>query len=122
MANPRAFNLSDLMADLQDDGVRDSTGVFTLDPKAAEQKLQNFSLARPQDYVLKLVQAAVANGASLVDLEARTGVVQVEWDGPPLRIRGGGLCGLAGRLALHFSGSGQGRRGQAHRSRRSSTS
>ena len=96
MSDPHASNLSDLMDDLSDDGVRDSTGVFTLDPREAERKLANFALARPQDYVLKLVQAAVAGGADLVDVQASPGGVMVRWNGAQLERES--LPGLMGHL------------------------
>lgn len=96
MSESRAFSLNDLMEDLSDDGVRDSSGVFTLDPKEAERKLATFALANPQDYILKLVQAAVAAGAGAVEVEARTGEVEVRWDGPGLAAHS--LPGLMGHL------------------------
>lgn len=96
MSEPQASNLSDLMDDLRDDGVQDSTGAFTLDPREAERKLANFALARPQDYVLKLLQAAVASGADQVKVDVGSSKVEIRWTGRPLERES--LPGLMGHL------------------------
>lgn len=46
----------------------ESQGVFTLSPEKALEKLAAYQLSRPQDWVLKVLQAAVAGGASSVDI------------------------------------------------------
>lgn len=96
MPEQHASHLSELIEDLVDDGVRDSMGVFTLDPREAERKLANFALARPQDYLLKLVQSAVASGAQEVQLRTSSSQVEVRWNGPPLDRQA--LPGLMGHL------------------------
>lgn len=84
MSEPQASHLSELIEDLEDDGVRDSSGEFTLDPREAERKLANFALARPEDYVLKLAQCAVAIGADEMHLRTSSSQVEVFWNGPSL--------------------------------------
>ena len=75
------MRLEDLLNDLADDGVKESSGSFTLDPKKAEEKLRNFSFASPHDYLLKIIQCAVANGADSVEVRTGTGEVTVDFDG-----------------------------------------
>lgn len=77
------LSLDDLLADLRDDGVMESSGNFTLDPKKAEEKLRNFSFSSAFDYVLKIVQCAVASGAPRIDIEVNARTVEVVFDGEP---------------------------------------
>lgn len=78
------LRIEDLIADLSDDGVLDSTGDFTLDPSKAEEKLKSFALADPSDYVLKTIQFAVASSASEVKLRILPGKLAMEFVGEPV--------------------------------------
>ncbi len=69
--------LENLLEDLHDDGETESSGVFTLDPKKAREKLQNFAFVSPDDYLPKLVQAGVAAGASQIEVEVNASIVEL---------------------------------------------
>lgn len=75
------LSIEDLLEDLRYDGVMESSGNFTLDPKKAEEKLRHFSFASAFDYILKIVQCAVASGAPRVDVEVTSRSVEVTFDG-----------------------------------------
>ena len=49
-------------------GVAESSGGFTLDPEQARIKIQAYALARPGQFILKLVQAAVAAGSERIEV------------------------------------------------------
>lgn len=57
------MSVDDVLAGYLGEVQRDSSGKFSLEPSKALQKLAHFSLARPGDWVLKVVQAAVASDA-----------------------------------------------------------
>lgn len=78
------LKLEDLIADLTDDGVLDSSGDFTLDPSKAEEKLKNFALSSPQDYILKVIQFAVASEASGIWITILPSKVEIVFDGQPV--------------------------------------
>lgn len=63
----------------------ESHGRFGLDPGRAAEVLAKFRFASPYEYVLKLVQAALASGATLVEVQVRGGDVSVGWHSPVLR-------------------------------------
>ena len=90
------LRLEHLLEDLRDDGVKDSSGVFTLDAAKAEEKLRDFSLRDPYDYVLKLIQFAIAGKASQVVLQALASGMQLDFDGES--VDGSELNGLMGYL------------------------
>lgn len=96
MSQERAFSLSDLVQDLQREAVPESSGVFTLDPSVAEEKLQNFALVEPEDYLLKLVQAGVALGASRIDIQSKPAAMEMLWHDASLQADD--LPGLMGHL------------------------
>ncbi len=74
---------SDLIAELAAGGELASRGEFTLDRERARDKLQRFQLAEPARYVLLLVEAAVAQGATRVQVQIDTDDVRFEFDGTP---------------------------------------
>ncbi|MBN9419210.1 hypothetical protein ABS71_04840 [bacterium SCN 62-11] len=75
------LTLEGILEDLQRQGVKDSTGRFTLDASQALPKLKRFRLPDPHAYILKLLQAAVRGGASAFHLHSSTGQVQVSMEG-----------------------------------------
>ena len=80
-----ALTLEDLLADLSDDGVLVSTGDFTLDPKKAEEKLRNFGFTSPHHYILKLIQFAIGNGATWIDVQLKTTALILSFDGEAVK-------------------------------------
>lgn len=70
-----------LLKELQGDAALESTGAFTLDLKEAAPKLSQFQLSDPFQYVLKLVQAAVAGDATAMEVRTGTADVQVTLHG-----------------------------------------
>lgn len=90
------LRIEDLLKDLADDGVMESTGSFTLDPKKAEEKLRHFSFAEAHHYLLKILQCAVAGGATWVKVITGAGKVCVEFDGDTMAE--GEVAALAGYL------------------------
>lgn len=65
------MNIENFIARATSLGSLDSEGVFTLAQEKAVEKLSSFQLPRPEAWILKLLQAAVASGADR--LEVRTG-------------------------------------------------
>jgi hypothetical protein len=63
------LRIEDLLGELSQEGQLDSRGVFTLDAQAAVQKLSEFQLNDPSDYLVKIVQAAVACGARRCEMK-----------------------------------------------------
>lgn len=74
----------ELIARLAAEGEFDSTGSFTLDPKAALEKLREFQLRDPTRFVLSWVRAAVLLGASRIDIEIDADDVWLRFDGEQL--------------------------------------
>ncbi len=68
---------------LQRDGDFESIGRFTLDPAKAREKLQKFQLVEPHAYPVHLVAAAVASGASRIDLQLDADDLRLDCDGRP---------------------------------------
>ena len=62
--------LEGMLEALTEQASRDSSGRFTLDPRKAIEKLSGFQLYGGQ-WALKIVQAAVAGGASSLELSFR---------------------------------------------------
>lgn len=60
--------LEDLLANISQAGVVDSSGEFTLNRAMALDKLAQFQLQSSSQYVLKLIQAAIAAGASQISV------------------------------------------------------
>ena len=59
------------LKNLRERGKHDSEGRFTLDAARARQKQATFALAKPESYLLKFVQAAVAARASRLAITTR---------------------------------------------------
>lgn len=96
MASDACLQLTDLVEDLRAEARLESSGVFTLDPATAEEKLRNFAFLRPEDYLLKFVQAAVARGAERLEIDSGATSMELRWYGPGLEAER--LCGLMGYL------------------------
>lgn len=77
---------------------RDSQGVFTLDPRRAEELLRQLQLAAPHHYILALLAALVGLGATRLDLEVAEGGLKVTAPGASLDPQA-----LANPLAALFS-------------------
>ncbi|MBN2496818.1 MAG: hypothetical protein JXR96_19665 [Deltaproteobacteria bacterium] len=58
---------------------------FTLDRERAVEKMRRFALAEPCYYVLELIQAAVANGATSIDVQIEEDNLCFAWTGGGLR-------------------------------------
>lgn len=58
-----------ILEDLRQDGRVESTGRFTLDAAKAREKMKKYQLQDPHEYVLQVVECAVAAGASDLDLQ-----------------------------------------------------
>jgi hypothetical protein len=59
-------------------------GTVLVDPRAAVAKLRSYQLGEPVLYVLELVRAAVAGGATAIDLENDADDFALTFDGDPL--------------------------------------
>jgi hypothetical protein len=55
--------------------------VFTIDRGVAREKMREYMLRDPVNYVLNLMQAAVLKGASLIDVDVDSDDVRIEFDG-----------------------------------------
>lgn len=67
------FNLDSYLASQQAEGISQGEGSFTISHEKAAQKRSQYSLLRPQSWVLKLVQAAVAwDCTELIIQQSRT--------------------------------------------------
>lgn len=73
--------IDDLMADLRSEGTVHSEGGFTLDRDKAREKMRQFQLADPREYLLQLVRAAHCQGATRIDIELDADDMQVRFDG-----------------------------------------
>lgn len=75
------LELADLVRNLSSEGRFDSTGGFTLDLSHAVEKLKKYQLEdRASHYILKLVQCAVASGASAIHLNSNSHRVSLRMD------------------------------------------
>lgn len=68
---------------LQQEGDFQSSGRFSLEAKKALQKMQEFRLKEPAEYILQLVSCAVMRGAHKVQIEIHGRDVRVGFDGEP---------------------------------------
>lgn len=75
--------MDSLLEELQSDGDFESIGRFTLDPAKAREKLQKFQLVEPHTYPVHLIAAAVASGATRVDLHLDADDLKLDFDGRP---------------------------------------
>ncbi|MCA9794532.1 MAG: hypothetical protein KC910_22140, partial [Candidatus Eremiobacteraeota bacterium] len=86
--------LQAVLGELQGAGNLDSSGVFTVDVRKALPKLERFQLPRPEFGMLKVVQSAVAAGATRVSVEVSPATFSLAHDGqPPLPEELEGLLG-----------------------------
>jgi hypothetical protein len=92
-----SLDLNNLLASMQREGRLDSTGAFTIDLATAQAKLAKFTLPDSRAYILKMVQAAVAGGATELHLDSRSLAVEVRIHG--LQLEQDGLELLLYRLA-----------------------
>lgn len=65
-------------------GRLDSSGAFRVDLARAHQLLPKFALASPEEYILRLLAAAVEARASRFSLNLEAGALCLSWDGAPL--------------------------------------
>lgn len=77
-------DLHRLLDEARAEGRLDSSGVWRINLYAAARKLGRHLLADPTDSLLKWVQAALAGGASWVDVEIEADHVLVRFDGRTL--------------------------------------
>lgn len=71
------LDVDDLLQQLSAEGELQSSGRFSVDVSKAKEKLAEFQFEDAFYYILKLVQAAVAGGASGLSLQSRTAEVEV---------------------------------------------
>lgn len=72
-----------LLESLRAAGRLESEGRFTLDTAAAMEKLRRYSLPDPHAWLVHLVEAAVLNGATTVEVRRHSWGTSVESDGRP---------------------------------------
>jgi len=65
-------SVDSFLQELATEGQLDSAGQFTVSMEHAKEKLSEFLLQSTEEYLLKLVQAGVAAGASTLDLHSST--------------------------------------------------
>ncbi|MCA9793600.1 MAG: hypothetical protein KC910_17435, partial [Candidatus Eremiobacteraeota bacterium] len=81
-----------LLERLRQGGTVDSLGQFTLDVEKARSKMARFQLTEPQRFVLEVVMAAVAGGASRIDITSQSRQLTVAL--PGLALAGQELANL----------------------------
>jgi hypothetical protein len=75
--------LAQMLQAMTAEGALSSSGVFTIDVRAALPKLEKFQLPRPYFGLLKVIQSAVGSGASYVDTSFGSAGITIEHDGEP---------------------------------------
>lgn len=70
-----------ILGELKNEGKVDSSGIFTLDLSKAIDKLSVYQLPQQYFYIPKMVQAAVAGGATFVQARINETRVLIEFDG-----------------------------------------
>lgn len=75
--------LNELLAQYRTVGELNSEGVFTVDLARALPKLEKFQLPKPHFGLLKVIQSAVASGASRIELHFTATTLSIEHDGEP---------------------------------------
>ncbi|MHB2021002.1 MAG: hypothetical protein ACYCW6_29030, partial [Candidatus Xenobia bacterium] len=76
--------MSELLEELRRAGTHDSAGFFTLDRRRALEKMREFQLEDPHEYVLHLVAAAVAAGCRQVTCSLEPRQAEILLDGMEL--------------------------------------
>lgn len=75
------MNSDDILAQLVAEGEVESAGGFTIDKDKARDKMRQFQLSDPRQYVLMLVQAAVHQGATHIEFQIDADDMEVWFDG-----------------------------------------
>lgn len=73
--------LEEFLASQVEEGIHDSSGLFTLDSNRALEKMAAFQLPRSTAWILKVVQAAVSAGASWLSIDQTTTDTVIRFDG-----------------------------------------
>lgn len=71
----------DILAQLVAEGEVESAGGFSIDKEKARDKMRQFQLSDPRQYVLMLVQAAVHQGATHIEFQIDADDMEVWFDG-----------------------------------------
>ncbi len=71
----------DILALLAAEGEIEATGGFSIDKAKAREKMRQFQLSDPRQYVLMLVQAAVHQGATHIEFQIDADDMEVWFDG-----------------------------------------
>lgn len=74
-------NIDDVIARAQQPGGFSEQQQFTVARERAIRKMREFALADPHYYILELIQAAVANGATHVHIDVRSDTLQFSYIG-----------------------------------------
>lgn len=74
-------NIADIINDLKSEGELDSQGAFSLDRSKAREKMKKYQLVEPHYYVLEIMQAAAAGGASKINVEVDSDDCIITFDG-----------------------------------------
>ena len=88
--------LNVLLNELQGEGHYESSGRFTVNFRAGQEKLRRYRLRQPEEYILKMVQAAVCRCATRADVECWSNTLSFRFDGEPYSLEE--LEGLAHNL------------------------
>lgn len=75
--------LAEFLQAMAAEGAVSSSGVFTIDVRAALPKLEKFQLPRPHFGLLKVIQSAIGSGASFVSTNFSSAAITIEHDGQP---------------------------------------
>lgn len=78
-------HIDTLLADLESEGTVDSQGGFTLDREKAREKMRQFQLADPREYLLQLIRAAHLLGATRIHVEVDADDMHMTFDGRPFK-------------------------------------
>ena len=92
------------IAQLQQDGQRDSSGRFSWDSSCFAELLTKLKLADPYEYVLRAVATAVSGQATWFRFKRSRGGVELSWDGQPFTLEEltGLMPGLLDGVPLSF--------------------
>ncbi len=75
--------LAEYLRSMSTEGAISSSGVFTIDVRAALPKLEKFQLPRPYFGILKVIQSAIASGATVVETSFGSTGISIHHDGYP---------------------------------------
>jgi len=74
-------SISQYLEDLQQQGLRDSSGQFTLDPRRAKEFLRDCQLREKHHYVLCLVSFLIGQGARSISLDSYPDRIEIKGQG-----------------------------------------